>query len=87
MANETIPELSDLAKAFRPGIYRHFKGGLYEGLVVGRSSEARDKEFVVYRSIERGHVWIRPLNMFFENVDKPEYKGPRFVLVEEKKFI
>lgn len=72
-------ELSEQAKAFKPGLYRHFKGGEYEALMIGRSSEARDQEFVVYKSLEKGTVWIRPLSMFLEHVERDGYSGPRFM--------
>ena len=82
--SDIIPELSPLAKAFKPGIYQHFKGGLYEAICVGRSSEARSEEFVVYKSLDKGYIWIRPIEMFFEDVDKAEYKGPRFIYLRDK---
>ncbi len=81
---DLILKPSDLARAFRPGIYKHFKGGLYEALLVARDSEDRDKEFVVYRSLEKGHVWARPIAMFFEKVENEGYTGSRFVWVGEK---
>jgi hypothetical protein len=84
-APRPIPKLSPLAKSFRPGIYRHFKGDLYEAMFVARNSEARDEEFVVYRSLAKGQVWIRPLKMFFNKVKKKEYQGPRFAWVRKKK--
>lgn len=49
--------------------YEHYRGGIFEVLVVGRLSEQRDQLMVVYRSIERGHVWIRPLGMWGEYVE------------------
>ena len=71
------PEL-DLAKSFQLGIYKHFKGGMYEALFVAKHSEAHDEEFVVYKSLENGSMWIRPLKMFLEEIDRDGYKGPRF---------
>lgn len=79
-----MTELSEQAKNFKHGTYRHFKGGEYKTICVGRSSEERDKEFVVYQSLDRGHVWIRPLEMFLEDVDRDGYKGPRFTFIEEQ---
>ena len=76
-----MSELSEQARNFRHGIYKHFKGGMYKTICIGRSSEEREKEFVVYQSLARGHTWIRPLQMFFEEVDRDGYKGPRFVFV------
>ncbi len=82
--SEEIPELSRLAKSFKPGIYRHFKGDLYEALFIGRHSEARDQEFVVYRSLDKAYIWIRPLKMFLEEVKRDDYKGPRFIWLRDK---
>lgn len=75
-----IPEWSAEAKALKPGTYRHFKGDEYELLNVARDSETTE-EVVVYQSLKHpDRVWVRPLKMFIEEVDKPElgYKGPRF---------
>ena len=67
-------------------MYQHFKGGDYEIIAIARDSEDRSRELVVYKSLDKGYVWVRPLEMFLEEVDKPEYnyKGPRFNLIEEK---
>lgn len=51
--------------------YEHYRGGRYEVLAVGRLSEARDQLVVVYRSLERGHVWVRPLGMWGQYVELP----------------
>ncbi len=81
--SDDLPPLSEAARTLRVGIYRHYKGGLYRVLCVGRSSEEREKEFVVYQSIEKNHIWIRPLPMFLEEVEVGEYHGPRFAWVGE----
>lgn len=67
--------------------YEHYKGGRYEVLAVGRLSEKRDRVMVVYRSLERGHTWIRPLGMWGEYLDipgdapgKPATRAQRFRL-------
>ncbi|TSC55656.1 MAG: hypothetical protein G01um101418_760 [Parcubacteria group bacterium Gr01-1014_18] len=75
--------LSPKALAFKLGIYKHFKGDLYRAFFVARSSEAREEEFVVYQSLTKDYVWIRPLEMFMEDVDRDGYKGPRFSWVGE----
>ncbi len=63
---------------FRPGRYRHYKGGLYEALALARHSET-DEEFVVYRPLygERGW-WVRPRAMFCETVVVDGAEVPRF---------
>jgi hypothetical protein len=48
--------------------YRHYKGGTYTLLMVGRSSEERDELFAVYVSHATQQVWIRPWMMFTELV-------------------
>lgn len=75
---EAIPELSENAKNFKTGKYRHFKGGLYEAYFIARHSENVEEEFVVYRSLERDFVWARPLKMFLGVVEVEGKKIPRF---------
>jgi len=70
----------------KKGIYKHFKGNEYEVLDIALHSETQ-KEFVVYRALYgENKLWIRPVEMFLEEVDKPEigYRGPRFTYVREK---
>ena len=52
-----------------PGRYRHYKGQDYEVLHVARHSETEEL-LVVYRPLygEPG-VWVRPLDMFTEQVE------------------
>lgn len=57
--------------------YIHFKGHLYELLYNAIHSETME-EMVVYRSPDDGKVWVRPRVMFFEDVKKDGYEGPRF---------
>lgn len=67
----------------RPGIYRHFKGNLYEVLEVARHSETLE-DYVVYRALygEQG-LWVRPLAMFTECVERDGQRLPRFEFVKE----
>ncbi|MDN7349945.1 DUF1653 domain-containing protein [Acetobacter senegalensis] len=62
----------------RPGLYRHYKGGLYTVLCVGRHSET-EEWLVTYRSEVLGSYWVRPLAMWQEQVNGI----PRFALIEE----
>lgn len=68
----------------KTGIYKHFKGNEYKVLHLAKHSETQ-QELVVYQALygERG-IWVRPLNMFTEEVQKPEYTGPRFVWVRDE---
>lgn len=61
------------------GTYRHFKGDLIEVLHVAYDSEEPEKQWVVYTHNDK--VWVRPLAMFVEHIDRGDYHGPRFVKV------
>ncbi len=66
----------------KKGIYRHFKGNLYEVLEVGTHSETQEQQ-VVYRALygERG-IWIRPLAMFLDTVECDGNSCKRFTWIE-----
>lgn len=60
---------------------QHYKGGRYTVITAAMHSETGDM-MLVYQSDKDQKVWVRPLSMFFENVD---YKGatvPRFRVVD-----
>ncbi len=58
--------------------YRHFKGNEYEVIAVGRHSET-EEQLVVYRALYgEGDVWIRPLSMFTDTVERDGRRVVRF---------
>ena len=73
MAETTVPQ----------GIYRHYKGSLYQVLHTAQHSET-EESLVVYRCLygEYG-VWVRPLAMFTETVTVDSKKVPRFELIKD----
>lgn len=79
--------LSQEAKEFRPGVYKHYKGDLFFAFFVGRLSEERDQEMVVYKSFTKGYIWIRPLAMFLENVDRKKSKHMDKARIDREKNI
>ncbi len=61
-----------------PGVYRHYKGGVYEVLVVVRHSESLEP-MVLYRPLrEDVGLWVRPFAMFLEAVEHDGVRQPRF---------
>ena len=72
MANVPPP-----SSAPAPGRYRHFKGGHYEVLGVGRHSET-EEWLVIYRAEKDGSLWLRPLSSWNEPVSRPGGTVPRF---------
>ena len=72
----------DGAAVLRPGRYRHFKGGEYQVQGVATHSETGE-HLVVYTPLYgEGGLWIRPLSMFLEAVDRDGKQQPRFVYID-----
>jgi hypothetical protein len=64
------------------GIYKHYKGNLYQVLGVARHSES-EEEHVVYKTLYGDYsLWVRPLGMFLEQVEIDGESVARFELVE-----
>jgi hypothetical protein len=55
--------------------YRHFKGHEYVVVCIARDTEDKDiREMVVYQDLQDANkIWVRPLAMFKEKVDKVKY--------------
>lgn len=67
-------------------IYRHFKGNLYEIVIIARDSETLEEK-VVYKEVDGDTAYVRSLPMFVSLVDKEKYPEVtqefRFELVQE----
>lgn len=67
----------------KKGRYRHYKGPLYEVIDVARHSE-NEEEFVVYRTLYGDFsLWVRPLEMFNEEIKYEGRKVKRFEYIGE----
>lgn len=72
------------------GTYRHYKNNnLYEVIGLAIHSETRE-EMVVYKPLYHcdtfgeNQLWVRPMQMFFENVIHNGQSMPRFQRIEHK---
>lgn len=79
MNDDDLPPLT----AMPTGLYRHYKGGLYEVLATVRHSETREA-MTLYRALygARG-LWVRPAAMFHEAVVIDGVQQPRFARCPE----
>ena len=64
----------------KKGIYKHFKGNLYEVLFIAKNSET-EEDMIVYQNVEKGDIWIRPKSMWNEEVLVDGKRVLRFCLV------
>ena len=70
-------------KDFKTGVYKHYKGKEYKVLGIGRHSETLE-EFVVYQAqydseeFGKNAIWLRPLEMFLEEVEVRGKRVSRF---------
>ena len=64
------------------GLYRHYKGGLYEVIGTARHSESLEP-MTVYRALYGAHgLWVRPAAMFAETIEIDGVMRPRFEKVQ-----
>ena len=67
----------------KPGVYRHFKGGIYRVLYTAKHSETLE-EMVVYQSCKDGSYWVRPAAMWNEIITRDGETKPRFQYLDEE---
>ena len=71
-----------------PGKYKHYKGGEYEVVGIARDEETLDN-LIVYKALyetkdfPKGSLWVRPLEMFMEEVDVEGELVPRFSMISD----
>lgn len=83
--NDSMPvePTSNALDQVRRGIYLHFKGNKYLVTDVAVHSETGE-ELVIYRPLYGDYqLMARPKAMFFEEVERDGYSGPRFKLLTE----
>jgi hypothetical protein len=82
--------MSDLAKQLiekekqertgklHPGLYRHFKGNLYQVIGTATHSETMEEMAVYVPQYGERKMWVRPLAMFQSTVVHEGKEVPRF---------
>jgi hypothetical protein len=81
MSEEKLPFLVTTT----PGLYRHYKGNMYEVLDTVRHSETLEP-MTLYRALYGEHgLWVRPAAMFEEQVVIDGTPQPRFAKITSEK--
>ncbi len=65
------------------GLYKHFKGNIYEVIGIAKDHETLDL-LVIYKAtyqLEGVNLWVRPLEMFIEDVLIDGVKTKRFTKI------
>jgi hypothetical protein len=72
--------------ALKPGKYRHYKGNDYEVIDLACHSETREWLVLYKRLYEREgpELWVRPYDMFIEDVRHEGQLVPRFKYIDSK---
>jgi len=80
MSRDPLPCTSRLAQTIIPGrFYEHYKGSQYKVLCIARHSETLE-ELVVYLD-KYGVTWVRPLEIFTDEITIDGQTRPRFKLI------
>ena len=83
MPNENLPPLTPTP----PGLYRHYKGNLYEVLDTVRHSETLEP-MTLYRALYGDFgLWVRPAAMFAEHGSFEGKPQPRFAPQDPARFL
>ena len=63
--------------------YKHFKGNEYEVIGIAKHSETLE-EMVVYKALYGdGDIWVRPLCMWDEEIERDGVRFKRFEYIEK----
>ena len=64
------------------GLYKHYKGNLYQVIGICRHSESLE-EMVIYRGLYADYgLWVRPKSLFERTVEHQGTSMPRFKFIK-----
>lgn len=66
-----------------PGRYQHFKGNFYQVLHVAKHSETQELLVVYQPEYGDKGIWVRPLTMFDETIERDGKSFKRFSKVDD----
>ena len=66
----------------KPGKYQHFKGSFYQVLHIARHSETEEYLVVYHPYNSPDDIWVRPLTMFDEIIERNGKFLKRFDFIE-----
>ncbi|WP_448565281.1 DUF1653 domain-containing protein [Thalassotalea ganghwensis] len=66
------------------GRYQHFKGSYYNVLHIAKHSETEELMVVYQPEYGERDIWVRPLSMFDEFIERDNKKIKRFTKVNDK---
>lgn len=77
--------MTDIKPSIQKGVYRHYKGNLYQVIDVVRHSETLEW-LVLYHPLygdqaKQSTLWVRPFAMFVQMLEQGDGHIPRFVYV------
>lgn len=65
------------------GLYRHYKGNDYKVIGTAKHSETLETLVLYVPQYGEGGYWVRPLEMFLEDVEINGQVKPRFAYISE----
>ena len=65
------------------GMYQHFKGNLYQVLHIATHSETQEVMVVYQPQYGERDIWVRPLSMFDETIERNGITMKRFAYQEQ----
>jgi hypothetical protein len=67
----------------KTGRYQHFKGNYYQVLYIAKHSETEEYHVVYQPEYGERDIWIRPLGMFDEIIEREGKTVKRFTFVSD----